>query len=111
LIQDLLEFAEHNFKLNKADDNGTKELEHLEQVERQTGIRPEGLEAPPFPNLLSHIWSAFILLHDARTAGFSGPNSLTYESIIAWVRLTGNPLNEKEVKAIKSLDNLYMRMQ
>jgi|TARA_B100001093_G_scaffold175586_2_gene168338 hypothetical protein len=107
----LLEFAEHSFALNKTDESGTSEREHLEQVERQTGIRPKELEGPDFPFLLSHIWSAFIACSKARTGGFSGANPLTYENIKSWIELTGTPLDPREVEAVKELDVIYIRTQ
>jgi hypothetical protein len=107
----LLEFAEHSFELNKADQSGTSELAHLEQVERQTGIRPKRLEGPEFPVLLSHIWSAFVACSKGRTGGFSGANPLPYESIKAWMELTGTPLNPREVELVKELDVIYIRTQ
>ena len=107
----MLEFAEHSFALNKTDESGTSEREHLEQVERQTGIRPKELEGPDFPFLLSHIWSAFIACSKARTGGFSDANPLTYENIKSWIELTGTPLDPREVEAVKELDVIYIRTQ
>jgi hypothetical protein len=78
-------------------------------VERQTGIRPEELNGPEFPSLVSHIWSAFISLSQSRSAGFNGPNPITYEQIKAWKDLTETPLDAREVEAVKSLDSVYMR--
>ena len=106
----MLEFAEFNFKLNTPDKNGTTQRDHLEQVERQTGRRPTALEGPDFPMLVSHIWSAFILLSNTRSAGFSGPNPISYAEIKTWKELTETPLDAREVEAIKSLDQVYMRV-
>jgi hypothetical protein len=96
----MLEFAEFNFKLNTPDKNGTTQRDHLEQVERQTGRRPTALEGPDFPLLVSHIWSAFILLS----------NAISYAEIKTWKELTETPLDAREVEAIKSLDEVYMRV-
>jgi len=91
------------------DENGTTEREHLEQVERQIGRRPEALEPPThFPPLMAHVWSAFITLSNTRSAGFSGPNPITYEQIKAWKELTETPISPWEIKAIKSVDTVYM---
>jgi len=107
----LCEWAEHQFKLNKPDKDGITEREHLEQVERQIGQRPEALEPPTvFPQLMSHVWSAFIALSNSRTQGFSGPNPITYEQIKAWKELTETPVEPREVEAIKSVDTVYMRV-
>jgi hypothetical protein len=108
LIEELLDFAEHEFSISKPDKNGISEREHLEQVERQTGRRPKGLDGPDFPTLLSHIWSAFVALSSGRTMGFSGPNPITYDQIKAWKELTNTPLSSWEVEAIKRVDVIYM---
>ena len=85
------------------------EREHLEQVERQTGRKLEALEPPThFPPLLEHVWSAFCRLNANRTAGFSGPNPITYEQIKAFKELTETPLAAWEVDAVMRLDTIYM---
>jgi len=105
----LCEWAEHQFKLNKPTESGATEREHLEQVERQTGRKIEALESPTeFPVVISHVWSAFITLSNSRSAGFSGPNPITYEQIKAWKELTETPLASWEVEAIKRLDVVYL---
>lgn len=78
-------------------------------VERQTGKTPAALVSPcEFPTLLLHIWSAFISLSNSRTSGFSGPNPITYEQILAWKQVTEQPLDPREVEVIKKLDNIYL---
>lgn len=104
-----MEYAEWAFELNKTQDGATK-LEHLEVVERQTGNTPKELEGPDFPYPVAYLWSAFISLSSARTAGFSGPNPITYEQIKAWKELTYEPLSSRDVEAIKRLDAVYMRV-
>jgi len=107
----LCDWAEHQFKLNRPDKDGITEREHLEQVERQIGRRPEALEPPTeFPQLMSHVWSAFCVLSNNRTAGFSGPNPITYEQIKAWKELTETPIAPWEVEATKEVDAVYMRV-
>jgi len=57
---------------------------------------------------MAHVWSAFITLSNTRSAGFSGPNPITYEQIKAWKELTETPISPWEIKAIKSVDTVYM---
>lgn len=57
---------------------------------------------------MAHVWSAFITLSNTRTAGFSGPNPITYEQIKAWKELTETPISPWEIKAIKRVDTVYM---
>lgn len=59
---------------------------------------------------LSHVWSAFLALSRSRSMGFSGPNPVTYEQIVAWKKLTSTPLDAREVEAVMSLDEIYMRV-
>lgn len=105
----MCEWAEHQFKLNQPDKDGTTEREHLEQVERQIGRRPEALEPPThFPSLMSNVWSAFIALSNSRTMGFSGPNPITYSEIKAWKELTETPISPRGIETIKRVDTVYM---
>jgi hypothetical protein len=60
--------------------------------------------------LVAHVWSAFISLSNSRTAGFSGPNPITYEQIKAWKELTETPISAREIEAIMSVDAVYMRV-
>jgi len=106
-----LEYAEHEFKLSKTDKDGVSARDHLEQIERQTGKRPKELDGPQFPTVISYIWSAFCSLSGTRSAGFSGPNPLSYTEIKAWMELTQTYLNPEEVKAVVKLDNMYLRTQ
>lgn len=56
-------------------------------------------------------WSAFIALSNNRSAGFSGPNPITYEQIKAWKELTEYPLSPWEVDVITKLDSIYMKVK
>ena len=108
-MSDLCIWAEFHFKLNLPDKDGITSREHLEQVERQTGRRPEALEPPTdFPMLLAHVWSAFSSLSNTRMAGFSGPSPITYTEIKSWKETTQTPLDPWEVEAIKRIDVVYM---
>ena len=104
----LEEFGRFNFKLNKPDQSGVTQRDHLEQVERQTGRRPEALDGPDFPELMAHVWSAFISLSKTRTVGYSGPNPISYEQIKAWKELTETPISAWEIEAVNRLDAVYL---
>lgn len=108
-MQQLCDWAEHTFKLNKQTKSGATEREHLEQVEKQLGRKIKDAEPEEeFPVELGYIWTAFIQLSNARTSGFSGPNPLTYSEIKAWMEVTDTPFKSWEVDAIKRLDFVYM---
>jgi len=109
-MSDLLSWAEHEFTLNQADDKGISKREHLQQVERSAGYTPKELDNPTqFPRLLMYLWLAFFDLNSARTAGFSGPNPITYTELHHWKELTGTPLSAWDVQALKRLDQVYLR--
>lgn len=79
-------------------------------MEKSTGRKPKELENPTeFPKPLSHVWSFFLELHSARTAGFSGPNPITFSEMEAWSKLTHQPINPFDVAVIKQIDNTYLR--
>lgn len=81
------------------------------QVKKQLGFAPEGLEPPvEFPELLEHIWVAFLHLRRRTPQGFSGPQPISPEQIIAWKKLHEHPLRPWEVEVIEVLDDLYMKV-
>ena len=106
----MLSFAEHQFKLAKPNEDGKSMREHLEQVEKQLGREIEELNGPRLPDILSSLWTYFLSINQGRSAGFSGPNSLSYTDIKAWCELTGTPLDAREVQTIKLLDSVYIRI-
>lgn len=105
----MVSFAEHQFKLIKPQKDGTLK-EHLEQVERQTGKRPKELDGPEFPSLMSHIWTAFLDLNNARGMGAHTANPLSYSEIASYVSLMATPLTPRDIEAIKALDSKYLEV-
>lgn len=91
------------------------ERDHLEQVAKQLGKDLQEVEQVNaeaiFPDAASHIWAAFIELHDGRTYGMSGPNPISYDTIQSWCKLSGVDLSYWEVRIIKSIDNIYITTQ
>lgn len=67
------------------------------------------VDAPPFPDLATHIWAAFLELHNGRTYGMSGPNPISYDTIYFWCRMTGIELTPWEISVVKDLDNEYIK--
>lgn len=106
----MLDYAEHIFRLKKRDKDGVSEEDHLKQVERQTGITPEGLIGPEFPHLLSNCWSAFLDLNRTRSSGMNGSKPITYTEMVSWKEMTGNNLTPKEVELLTKLDSVYLEV-
>ena len=110
LILDLEEYAEWDFKLSIPDKEGITERQHLTEVERQSGRTPWALQGPEFPELLEHVWAAFLLLNQTRGQGFNGPLPISHQEIDAWKRMTDNKLLPWEINAVKRLDAVYLRV-
>lgn len=102
-------WVKHETVLSKADKNGISLREHLEEIEKQTGVRPKDLEAPvEFPELVGHIWSAFVALTRTRPVGMAGPLAIPPSEIKCWMEITDTPLAPWEVQAILRLDAVYL---
>ena len=82
----------------------------MEVVEKQTGRKPAELEGPEFPYEMSSLWSAFLSLNSGRTAGFNGPQGLSFTEIKAWSELTDTLLSPLDVETIKKLDQVYLKV-
>lgn len=67
------------------------------------------VDVPPFPDLVTHVWAAFLELHNGRTYGMSGPNPISYDTIYFWCCMTGIELTPWEISVIKDLDNEYIK--
>lgn len=105
---DLLDFAEFQFDLQKPDKDGITKRDHLTQVAKQTG-RDELLAGPPLPEVAAYLWETFLELHRGRSYGMGGGNPLTYEGILAWCNLSGVRLSWGEVEIVKMLDAAWLK--
>ena len=63
-----------------------------------------------FYNLKGQSFLNLRSLSNSRTAGFSGPNPITYEQIKAWKELTNTVVSTRDIAAIMSIDRVYMRV-
>ena len=96
--------------MSKKDKSGIPLKEHLEQVERQIGRTPIELQGPDFPELLDHVWSAFILFSNCRSYGPSGePLPISALEIKSRLELSGDFLTSFEISTIDRLDQVYLR--
>lgn len=83
---------------------------HLEQVAKTLKRTPKDLIGPPLPDRYEHLWYAFLDLHGGRSYNGMGANPLSWTDILAWDTLTNAGLQEWEVRVIKALDALWLRM-
>lgn len=94
--------------MNKVQPDGSTIREHLEAVERQTGIRPAKLDGPPIPTGAEYLWNWFITLNTTRGNTGFGPAQFTFAEMAAWAALTGNRPEPWEVMILKALDAAWM---
>ena len=83
-------------KLEYPQRNGTTLREHLEQVERQTGHRDPLLDSVQVPEGGEWIWTIYWRLRKEQ--------SLSYQDIDAFCRVTGEQLATWEVEALFAMD-------
>ena len=73
---------------------------HLTQVWKQTGKKPQQLESQPdFPDELGYIWNHYLSVR--------GASQLTWLELNSWVSLTQPDLRGWEAELIKKLDGLF----
>lgn len=89
--------------------NGVPLRTHLEHIVKITGKDDPDLYVPPFPEPIRRLWDKFLSLHDGRTYGINGVNPISYVDMDAWMRVTGNSLDEWEVKAVMRLDKAWLK--
>ena len=107
----MIAYAAHEFTLNRRSPDGVAQRDHLESVERQTGLRPPGLEGPGLPADGEHVWGWFLALHSARGSNGFGANPISWLDVLAWRDLTGTLIHPSEVDAIMALDRAWMAEQ
>jgi hypothetical protein len=110
LISELADFASHEFKLGIPDKTGKPAREHFEQVEKSTGKRPPELDGPLMPECTELVWEVFCKLHSTRQAGM-GVSPISYTEIECYCRLTGIKLYQWQLRAIKTIDDAYLKSQ
>jgi hypothetical protein len=96
--------------LSKTDKKGITFRAHLQQVAKTTGRVPEELIGPAFPEHSGHIWTYFLDLHMGRSYSANGPNPLSWADMKAWDEFMHVGLTGWEVRAIKALDILWLRV-
>jgi hypothetical protein len=63
---------------------------------------------PDAPEVESYLLDWFWELSAVRSAGFSGPNAISYSEISSWIALTGNPVSGDDVAALRAMDLAYL---
>jgi hypothetical protein len=63
---------------------------------------------PEPPDVESYLLDWFWELSAVRSAGFSGPNAISYSEISSWIALTGNGVSPDDVAALRAMDAAYL---
>lgn len=95
--------AEHQFRMNKAGTDGVTVADKM----RFLGKPVDGPEIPP---QAAHLLGWFYELNTGRTSSGFGPNPLTWGDFMAWSGLTGTTLRPWEVRMLKRLDHLFLKV-
>lgn len=79
---------------------------------RQTREQPELLaEAPELPPLAAHVWMWFCELANERENNGMGVSRITSRNMLDWCWASGNTLELWERRAIRAIDNAFMKDQ
>jgi hypothetical protein len=104
--QQLIEFAEHEFRLDLTFIETASLREHLKVAKAE-----EDLKNPnPFPEALEEQWRWFTELScTGRSVSPSGsPSAISSQEIVAWCQLNQITLQPWEVKLIRLLDMAWL---
>jgi hypothetical protein len=84
----------------------------LEQVYETTGKMPDRLaEEPELSAAGLHIWNWFLELSSVRGSSGFGPLPISFLEMQSWSQLTGKDISPFEVRAIKTIDSVYLRLK
>jgi len=107
-VIDLVEFAQHEFRLSKRNKDGQSLRETLATVERMTGRMPaEGINPGEIPDLLVDLWNHFLRLNATRNVGM-GTCPITELEIFAFCANRRMRLSTWEIDVIRRLDDIAL---
>lgn len=90
--------------------DGSTTRQHLENIYRQTGRKPEALDNE-LPTFHQQVWYDFLSLHAKRTNNGFGPNPITEQQINEWQKKHNVILHQADIDLIDRLDNEYLKYQ
>lgn len=88
--------------------DGVSVREHLEAVERQTGITPKALRGPDCPFEFDRVFLLWSEIHAGRSSNGMGLTPLTWVDIAAWRDLTGELVTPDEIRVIRKVDGWWL---
>lgn len=106
-VKDAIEFLKQELVLSdQVGDSGFSQREHLEAVERQTGITPTELQnLLEMPESIKEVWIWFKRLSNRRQSGM-GVNPISFLEMQAFFNLMGIYAVPEEVALLEAFDNI-----
>lgn len=107
----MLAFVAHEARMRQpADKEGRTSVRTALEAAAARGVQSatKALASPPFPEAMEYLWDWFMELDRTRTAGFNGPDPLTYPTIESWARLMDRSPSPADVEMLLQMD-LVMR--
>lgn len=102
----LAAFAAHQFRLAMPQADGRTLRDHLEAFETITGRRHPLRDGPQLPPTGAALWAWFVELRAAQEA----ERPLGFADIAAWAELTGERPRPWEVRMLRALDAMWLRL-
>lgn len=106
-VQQAIDYLKQELVLSdQVGDSGSTQREHLEAVERQTGIVPAELQnLIELPDSLREVWSWYKRLSNRRQSGM-GINPIAFTEIKAFFDMQLISPNAEELQILEYFDNL-----
>lgn len=109
MIDDLLEYVDHQLKLGERSADGSTLRDHLLSAQRQTGTEHPALLPAECLEEAKYIYEDYFLsMSRRRISGSVGPGALSNAEVQAWARLRGVTLSLFEIEALDRIESLWL---
>lgn len=94
--------------MHLADKQGNTKYELLTRFSKKTGKQHPDLDFPEVNDMAMYLWDWYMELNSQRTSNGFGQNPITFLDIQAWANLTKRFPLAWEVKAIRTMDTMWL---
>jgi len=94
--------------MHLADQQGNTKYDLLTKFSQKTGKRHPDLAFPEIDEMAMYLWEWFMELNAQRTSNGFGQNPIQFVDIQAWANLTNRFPLAWEVKAIRTIDTMWL---
>jgi hypothetical protein len=94
--------------MHLADKQGNTKYDLLSKFSKKTGKTHPDLVFPDLDEMAMYLWEWFQELNSQRTSNGFGQNPITFLDIQAWANLTKRFPLAWEVKAIRTMDSMWL---